>query len=95
MCRAAGFEPDVRFTSADILLNRHLVETGHAAALLPSLPGPPDLRSTRILELPTAPKRQIFTAIRNGAKTHPAVVALLKSLEHAAKLHGEKMVRRA
>jgi DNA-binding transcriptional LysR family regulator len=36
-CRAAGFEPLVRFESADLLVHSQLAETGHAAALLPDL----------------------------------------------------------
>jgi DNA-binding transcriptional LysR family regulator len=37
VCRAAGFEPDVRYQSTDLLLHLRLVRTGHAVALLPAL----------------------------------------------------------
>ncbi|MGK5642950.1 LysR substrate-binding domain-containing protein, partial [Streptomyces sp. URMC 126] len=37
LCREAGFEPDVRFESSDLLLHLRLVEEGHAAAFLPDL----------------------------------------------------------
>ncbi|MFD0441906.1 LysR family transcriptional regulator [Streptomyces indonesiensis] len=37
LCRNAGFEPDVRFETTDLLIHLRLVEQGHAAALLPSL----------------------------------------------------------
>jgi DNA-binding transcriptional LysR family regulator len=37
VCRAAGFEPDVRYQSTDLLLHLRLVRTGHAVALLPGL----------------------------------------------------------
>jgi DNA-binding transcriptional LysR family regulator len=37
VCRAAGFEPDVRYQSTDLLLHLRLVRTGQAAALLPAL----------------------------------------------------------
>ncbi|MGH1554349.1 LysR substrate-binding domain-containing protein [Streptomyces sp. L7] len=37
LCRTAGFEPDVRFESADLVLHLRLAELGHAAALLPDL----------------------------------------------------------
>ena len=37
LCRSAGFEPDVRFTTPDPLMHLHLVETAHAVALVPDL----------------------------------------------------------
>ena len=36
-CRAAGFEPDVRYAASDLLLQVHLAEKGHAAAVVPGL----------------------------------------------------------
>jgi DNA-binding transcriptional LysR family regulator len=36
-CRVAGFEPDVRFETADLQAHIRLVESGHAVALLPDL----------------------------------------------------------
>ena len=36
-CREAGFEPDVRYVASDLLLQIHLAETGHAAAVIPGL----------------------------------------------------------
>ncbi|MDX6744021.1 LysR family transcriptional regulator [Actinocorallia sp. A-T 12471] len=80
VCRSAGFEPDVRFESTDMLLHARLVETGHAASILPdllwaSIPGPP-----RLLALPGAPARTIFTAVREGAERHPAVTAFRAAL---------------
>jgi DNA-binding transcriptional LysR family regulator len=92
MCRAAGFEPDVRFTSTDILLHRRLVETGHAAALLPNLAGPHGNRTVKVMGLPDAPARQIFTAVRRGANAHPAIVALRQSLHHAASVRLDQTV---
>ncbi len=37
LCRVAGFEPDVRFETADLQAHIRLVESGHAVALLPDL----------------------------------------------------------
>ncbi|MFE8964013.1 LysR substrate-binding domain-containing protein [Streptomyces iakyrus] len=37
LCRGAGFEPDVRFETTDLLLHQRLVELDHAAAFLPGL----------------------------------------------------------
>ncbi|WP_417508849.1 LysR family transcriptional regulator [Microbacterium sp.] len=36
-CRAAGFEPDVRFEATDLISHARLVAAGHAAAMLPDL----------------------------------------------------------
>jgi hypothetical protein len=35
VCRQAGFEPEVRYTSTDLQIHLRLVESGLAAALLP------------------------------------------------------------
>lgn len=80
LCRDAGFEPDVRFVTGDVLLHVRLVETGHAVALLPDLVwlgGPPP---TDLHPLPGNPTRRLFTAVRRGAGRQPAVRALRDSL---------------
>ncbi|WP_433861885.1 LysR substrate-binding domain-containing protein [Streptomyces sp. L7] len=37
LCRAAGFEPDVRFETADLVTHIRLVASGNAVGLLPDL----------------------------------------------------------
>lgn len=71
--RAAGVEPDVRFESIDLLLHVHLVETGHALALLPDLLLTDRSAAVRRHRLPGRPTRRLFTAIRRGTAAHPAV----------------------
>jgi len=75
ICRTAGFEPDVRFTSTDLLIHLRLIETGQAAGMLPDLAGAPDRASVRTHRLPARPSRQIYTCVRRGASRHPAVRA--------------------
>ncbi len=75
VCRQAGFEPDVRFTTTDLLLHLHLVETGHAAALLPDLAGAVGREQVRTHRLPNRPARSVFSVVRRGAGQHPAVIA--------------------
>jgi DNA-binding transcriptional LysR family regulator len=75
VCRDAGFEPDVRFTSTDLLIHLRLIETGHAAGLLPDLAGAPDRSSVTTHRLPERPSRQVFSCVRRGAMAHPAVRA--------------------
>ena len=85
LCRNAGFEPDVRFESSDLLLHLRLVELGHAAALLPDLvwggrPPTVDLRP-----LPAGQgARTVVTVVRRGRGQHPAIRACRRALAAAA-----------
>ncbi|MEU6540721.1 LysR family transcriptional regulator [Streptomyces sp. NPDC047000] len=81
LCRDAGFEPDVRFETTDLLLHERLVEQDHAAAFLPGLvrtDRPPRV-SLRRLPHP----RRVFTVVRQGRTRHPAVLACRDALRHA------------
>lgn len=75
LCREAGFEPDVRFESPDLLVHLHLVETGHAVALVPRLVFAGRQLSARIVRPGEQQSRTIFTAVRNGAEGRPDVMA--------------------
>nr|WP_269204459.1 LysR family transcriptional regulator [Motilibacter deserti] len=83
LCRSAGFEPDVRFDSLDLLLHVHLVETGHAVAVLPDLLWAEREPRLRLLELPRRPHRRLFTGARRGSAGHPAVRAFRTALREA------------
>lgn len=85
-CRAAGFEPDVRYVASDLLLQIHLAETGHAAAVIPGLllaavPRP----AARIVPLPGRPHRRLTTGVRAGAARHPAIRAFRDALRRAVR----------
>lgn len=84
-CRAAGFEPDVRYESSDLLVHRRLVGTGHAVALVPGLLWGGQPADLRVLEPPGGPTRTIFTAVRNGAEGSPALRALRVALAEAVR----------
>ncbi len=82
-CRDAGFEPDVRFETADLLLHLRLVEEGHAAAFLPDL-----LWNGRVPTVPLAAPagvRKIFTTVRRGRSGHPAIRACRRALREAVR----------
>jgi DNA-binding transcriptional LysR family regulator len=82
LCRSAGFEPDVRFSTPDLLLQIRLVEKGHAAALLPGLLLDTDGSHTiRVSRLPGRPHRKLMTGVRTGAARHPAVRAFRSALK--------------
>jgi len=81
LLRSGGFEPDVRFESPDLLLAMHLVETGHAATILPGLLLSVDRRPRmRLAHLPGRPHRRLTTGVRAGAARHPAVRAFREAL---------------
>lgn len=94
LCRSAGFEPDIRFASPDLLLQIHLVETGHAVALLPGLLlGTDRGHGMRVSRLPGRPHRRLMTGVRAGAARHPAVRAfrnaLRQGLRQSTEANGE------
>ena len=77
-CRTAGFEPDVRYETADLQAHVRLIESGNAVALLPGL-----VRAEsrlRMVDLPSDPHRTIFTASRLSNAESPAVLAVRESL---------------
>lgn len=88
LCRDAGFEPDVRFETTDLLLHLRLVEQGHAAAFLPDL-----VWSGRAPTVPLHPlppgrgTRRILTVVRQGRAQHPAVRACRTALREAVTLN--------
>lgn len=71
-CRAAGFEPRVRYETTDLHLHAAIVARGRAAAFLPELAHSP---SPSIRLLPTGQSRTITVSIRSGSLTHPTVRA--------------------
>jgi DNA-binding transcriptional LysR family regulator len=83
LCRDAGFEPDVRYRTGDMLLAQRLVETGHAVAILPALLWPDGRPPVLLRPLPGNPARRIFTAVRRGSGAHPAVSAFRDTLATA------------
>jgi len=79
----AGFEPDVRIETSDVLLHAHLVASGHAVALIPDLVRAARTPGGRLVPLPDRPRRRLFTAVRRGAAGGPGVRALRESLRVA------------
>lgn len=82
-CRLAGFEPDVRFETADLQAHIRLVETGHAVALLPDLVWGGTEPRVPLVALDGDPHRSVFTAARASSATRPAIVAVREALSRA------------
>ncbi|WP_149359552.1 LysR substrate-binding domain-containing protein [Lolliginicoccus suaedae] len=84
-CRQAGFEPDVRYETADLQAHVRLVESGNAVAFLPELVWVHRAARARLIPLAGAPRRTIFTATRVSAHQHPAVAAVREALRETAR----------
>lgn len=82
-CRRAGFEPDVRFETADLQAHIRLIEAGHAVALLPDLVWAGRAPTVELITLDGDPHRTLFTATRTAAATRPAIVAVRALLARA------------
>ena len=84
LCREAGFEPDVRFETADLMAHIRLIRSGNAVGLLPDLVWAGEAPSVTLVDLPGHPQREVFTSTRHAAAARPAVVACRDALTRAA-----------
>lgn len=82
-CRAAGFEPDIRFHSADLGVHIHLIRAGHAVSLLPDLVWTSEPRGVRRIDLPGPFYRELFTSVRRTTVARPAIVTVRAALRAA------------
>lgn len=84
VCRRAGFEPQVRFETADLQAHLRLVQTGHAVALLPDLIWQGDAPTVTVAPLDGDPRRTVFTSTRATIARRPSVLAFRAALGQAA-----------
>ena len=86
-CRAAGFEPQVRYVMDDLGTHLQLAAAGAAAVLpgfaLANLPRSAEADSVTVLPLPGSPKRKIFVTVRSESAEQPAIKAVKEALRHA------------
>ncbi|MFG2129785.1 LysR substrate-binding domain-containing protein [Streptomyces sp. NPDC048751] len=91
LCRNAGFEPDVRFETTDLLLHQRLVEQHHAAAFLPGLVRSGQPSTVTLRPLPRGQRaRRVFTVVRDGRGRHPAIRACRDALLRAVALRSDQ-----
>jgi DNA-binding transcriptional LysR family regulator len=83
LCRSAGFEPDVRFETADLVAHIRLIQSGNAVGVLPDLVWSGATPTVRLLEIPGAPERTVFTAARRSSAGRPGVLAVRDALARA------------
>ncbi|GLJ62662.1 MULTISPECIES: LysR family transcriptional regulator [Microbacterium] len=72
-CRAAGFEPDIRYEATDLSAHLRLIAAGHAVGLIPGLAVAADEAEPRLVDLPGSPHREIFTSTRVSAQRLPGL----------------------
>ncbi|MCR2763042.1 LysR family transcriptional regulator [Microbacterium sp. zg.B48] len=82
-CRAAGFEPDVRFEVADLTAQVRLIAAGRAVGVLPDLVWADLDPPVRLLDLPGNPAREIFTAARQSSASRSGIRAVRSALHDA------------
>lgn len=88
-CRAAGFEPRVRWQTDDLLLHLEHVAAGHGVALLPRLGVRTGVAAVEVRELAApAVTRELLAVTRSSAVARPAVAAVLGALTQAAEVSG-------
>jgi DNA-binding transcriptional LysR family regulator len=80
VCRSAGFEPDVRYETADLQAQISLIESGNAVALLPGLLWMGRTPTVQLHDLAGGPQRTIFTSARAASARQPGVVACRAAL---------------
>jgi molybdate transport repressor ModE-like protein len=84
-CRAAGFEPRVRWATDDMLLLTRAVADGHGVAVLPRRSVAVDVAAVDIAELrdPELSRRLVAVA-RNSVASRPSVAVVTQALVRAA-----------
>jgi len=80
LCRAAGFEPEVRYETDDVEAHVALVETGNAVALLSDLMRVRHRPRVRLVDFDGSPRRTVFTASRSAIADSPGIVACRAAL---------------
>ena len=82
-CRAAGFEPDVRFELADLTAHVGLIRSDVAVGLLPDLVWAGAPPAVRLVTLPEEPAREVFAAMRASSAERTGIRAVQAALADA------------
>lgn len=82
-CRAAGFEPQVRYEIADLTAHVRLIAAGHAVGMLPDLVWADAPRPVRLVSAAGSPSRELFTAVRAASAGRPALRAVRAAIVDA------------
>jgi DNA-binding transcriptional LysR family regulator len=91
-CRAAGFEPDLRFLTSDVLASRALVAAGLAVALSPGLVAG-GFEGVRALAVRDDPPRRAVYALTPRTGTTAAARAFLDAISATPRSRGSRPAR--
>ena len=91
-CRLAGFEPDLRYETADLQAHAQLVESGNAVALLPDLVLRTTPNTLRAVDLDGSPVRTIFTAMRHSSAQSPSLQAVRSMLHQQPGMSDDQVI---
>lgn len=83
-CRRAGFEPDVRYETADLQAQVRLIASGNAVALMPDLVWAARDIPVRLVDLDGSPRRTVFTSARRAGAARPAIRSVREVLKAVA-----------
>jgi DNA-binding transcriptional LysR family regulator len=83
LCRQAGFEPDVRFETNDLVTHLRMIEAGQAVSILPQLIFTSMRADVALHRLPLAAGREIFSAARETTADMPMIVVVRTALAEA------------
>jgi DNA-binding transcriptional LysR family regulator len=86
-CRAAGFEPDIRYEAADLTAHVRLVAAGVAVGMLPDLIWGDEPSPLTVADLPGSPVREVFTAVRSSSRADESVALVRAALREAFTAH--------
>ncbi|HWT33188.1 MAG TPA: LysR substrate-binding domain-containing protein [Microbacterium sp.] len=89
-CRAAGFDPDVRFEGTDLTTHIRMAAAGLAVAVLPDMAWTGDRSTVRLVDLPGAPVREIFAAVRTSSRDSRAITAVQSALRDVLAAHAPR-----
>lgn len=84
-CRVAGFEPDVRYETADLQAHLALVGAGLAVALVPGLMWPSAPPQVTRIGFERALRRTVFAAFRETSRADASIRVTLEALRSAAR----------
>lgn len=84
-CRSAGFEPEIRYVSNDLVVHRRLIEAGHAVGFLPDLSHTFVPWEYKSISFPDPQAfRSVYLTVRRGSASNPRIAAFREAISDAA-----------
>jgi len=87
LCHAAGFDPDVRLETNDLLLLRSFAADGFGITMLPQLATRTGSAACTTRNIKGRPRRSIHAIVRESTRDRPSEHAFLDAVKRAAAMH--------